>query len=123
MEMINHKDVLRALKQALKKTEEAFDLTVDENPELALMGSCVLVTLMKGEDVYVMSVGDSRAVLAQRPDLVINEKLIIFLFVMQQEVRRINKEHPDDPFAIKNDRVKGYLKVTRAFGAGFLKQV
>lgn len=64
MEMINHKDVLRALKQALKKTEEAFDLTVDENPELALMGSCVLVTLMKGEDVYVMSVGDSRAVLA-----------------------------------------------------------
>ena len=42
---------------------------------------------------------------------------------MQQEVRRINKEHPDDPFAIKNDRVKGYLKVTRAFGAGFLKQV
>lgn len=42
---------------------------------------------------------------------------------VEDEVRRINKEHPDDPFAIKNDRVKGYLKVTRAFGAGFLKQV
>ncbi|KAG5394248.1 hypothetical protein IGI04_024211, partial [Brassica rapa subsp. trilocularis] len=137
MEMINHKDVLRALKQALKKTEEAFDLTVDENPELALMGSCVLVTLMKGEDVYVMSVGDSRAVLAQRPDLEESPlesrengfSLLVPLQLnmehstdVEDEVRRINKEHPDDPFAIKNDRVKGYLKVTRAFGAGFLKQ-
>lgn len=40
-----------------------------------------------------------------------------------QEVRRIRNEHPDDPSAIVNDRVKGSLKVTRAFGAGFLKQV
>lgn len=40
-----------------------------------------------------------------------------------QEVERIRKEHPDDDTAIVNDRVKGYLKVTRAFGAGFLKQV
>jgi pyruvate dehydrogenase phosphatase len=31
-----------------------------------MMGSCVLVVLMKGADVYVMNVGDSRAVLAQR---------------------------------------------------------
>jgi serine/threonine protein phosphatase PrpC len=37
-------------------------------------------------------------------------------------VRRIKKEHPDDDCAVENDRVKGYLKVTRAFGAGFLKQ-
>jgi hypothetical protein len=40
-----------------------------------------------------------------------------------QEVRRIRNEHPDDPAAISKDRVKGSLKVTRAFGAGFLKQV
>lgn len=32
-------------------------------------------------------------------------------------------EHPDDKNCIVNDRVKGRLKVTRAFGAGFLKQV
>lgn len=32
-------------------------------------------------------------------------------------------EHHDDPLAIEKDRVKGSLKVTRAFGAGFLKQV
>ncbi|ESQ49132.1 hypothetical protein EUTSA_v10022396mg [Eutrema salsugineum] len=153
--MINHRDVLRALQQALEKTEEAFDLTVDENPELALMGSCLLVTLMKGEDVYVMSVGDSRAVLARRrpadvggkkmqkelerikeesplETLLITERGLSLLVPVQlnmehstsveEEVRRIKKEHPDDALAIENGRVKGYLKVTRAFGAGFLKQ-
>ena len=36
---------------------------------------------------------------------------------------RIKVEHPDDPQAVFNDRVKGQLKVTRAFGAGFLKKV
>ena len=38
-------------------------------------------------------------------------------------MRRIKKEHPEDDGAIENDRVKGYLRVSRAFGAGFLKQV
>lgn len=72
---IDHSDVLKALSRALRKTEEAYleiaDKMVTENPELALMGSCVLVMLMKGEDVYLMNVGDSRAVLAQKsePDL------------------------------------------------------
>ncbi|KAF8395119.1 hypothetical protein HHK36_019060 [Tetracentron sinense] len=159
---INHSDVVKALSQALRKTEEAYleiaDKMVMENPELALMGSCVLVMLMKGEDVYLMNVGDSRAVLAQKaePDLLlrnarqdlerINEEtlhdfeafdgdqtdqlsnLAALQLTMdhstcvEEEVKRIKKEHPDDASAIMNDRVKGSLKVTRAFGAGFLKQ-
>ncbi|KAK6142150.1 hypothetical protein DH2020_006961 [Rehmannia glutinosa] len=154
----NHVDVLKALSQALKKTEESYldvaDKMVMENPELALMGSCVLVMLMKGEDVYVMNVGDSRAVLAQNkePDLWsqdlerINEETLYDLEAfdddmsnsmpsltalqltmdhstsIEEEVRRIRNEHPDDASAVINDRVKGSLKVTRAFGAGFLKQ-
>lgn len=36
---------------------------------------------------------------------------------------RIKKEHQDDPQAVFNERVKGQLKVTRAFGAAFLKKV
>ncbi|KAK1434871.1 hypothetical protein QVD17_00625 [Tagetes erecta] len=155
---INHSDVLKALSEGLRKSEEAYldiaDQMVDENPELALMGSCVLVMLMKGEDVYVMNVGDSRAVLGQKsePDIwrqdleKINEEtwydLEVFdadildtnpsLFASQlsmdhstsieEEVQRIKSEHPDDPCAVTNDRVKGSLKVTRAFGAGFLKK-
>ncbi|KAI4318990.1 hypothetical protein MLD38_032641 [Melastoma candidum] len=65
----DHSDVLKALESSLKKTDEAFleisDQMAMENPELALMGSCVLVMLMRGEDIYLMNVGDSRAILAQ----------------------------------------------------------
>ncbi|KAI3423647.1 PPM-type phosphatase domain-containing protein [Psidium guajava] len=159
---INHCDVLKALSQALKKTEEAFldiaDKMAVENPELALMGSCVLAMLMKGEDVYVMNVGDSRAVLAQKaepdyrigkvrqdlerikeetlydieasnwdqpcgmPRLNASQLSVDHSTNVEEEVQRIKKEHPDDASALVNDRVKGSLKVTRAFGAGFLKQ-
>jgi hypothetical protein len=38
-------------------------------------------------------------------------------------VRRIRSEHLDDPACVVNGRVKGSLKVTRAFGAGYLKEV
>lgn len=148
---VNHTDVLRALSEALRKTEEAYleiaDMMVMENPELALMGSCVLAMLMKGDDVYLMNVGDSRAVLAQKVDLErISEETLSDLdridvdefgsftslassqltvdhsTSVEEEVERIKSEHRDDSSAITKDRVKGSLKVTRAFGAGFLKQ-
>ncbi|CAL9118989.1 unnamed protein product [Musa acuminata var. zebrina] len=162
---VNHSQVLKALSRSLRNTEDSFldiaDKIGSENPELALMGSCVLVMLMKGEDVYLMSVGDSRAILARkeerdlwtsigkaRQDLErINEETLFDLeglsdghpsnelsnlsalqltsdhsTSIEEEVRRIRNEHPDDASAISNDRVKGSLKVTRAFGAGFLKQ-
>lgn len=68
----NHSDVLEALSNALRKTEDSYldiaDKMVMKNPELALMGSCVLVMLMKGEDVYLLNVGDSRAVLARKAE-------------------------------------------------------
>lgn len=99
---INHSDVLKALSQALRKTEESYldiaDRMVVENPELALMGSCVLVMLMKGEDVYVMNVGDSRAVLAQKaePDY--------WLGKIRLDLERINEETMHDLEALDGDR-------------------
>jgi len=50
------------------------------------------------------------------------QQIEIFSIVLQ-EVFRIRAEHPDDNQAVFTDRVKGQLKVTRAFGAGFLKRV
>ncbi|GFZ18012.1 pol-like 5 [Actinidia rufa] len=124
---INHSDVLKALSEALRKTEESYlevaDKMVDENPELALMGSCVLVMLMKGEDVYVLNVGDSRAVSNTTPSLTALQLTMDHSTSVDEEIKRIKTEHPDDACAVVNDRVKGSLKVTRAFGAGFLKQV
>ncbi|KAJ1292953.1 hypothetical protein BS78_01G030500 [Paspalum vaginatum] len=143
----DHLAVLKALARALRKTEEAYldvaDKMVGEFPELALMGSCVLAMLMKGEDMYLMNVGDSRAVLGTMDgvdleqishgsfDGLLGDGSPLLSAVqltsdhstsVREEVRRIQNEHPDDPSAISKDRVKGSLKVTRAFGAGFLKQ-
>ncbi|KAA8518902.1 hypothetical protein F0562_016324 [Nyssa sinensis] len=153
---VSHSEVLKALSEALRKTEQSYleiaDLMLRENPELSMMGSCVLGMLMKGEDVYLMNVGDSRAVLARKvePDFRIGKvrqdleriseetlndlefdsfpSLTSFQLTMdhstsvEEEVRRIKSEHRDDASAVTNERVKGSLKVTRAFGAGFLKQ-
>ncbi|XP_058086294.1 protein phosphatase 2C 29 isoform X1 [Magnolia sinica] len=168
----DHDSVLSALSRALDITEVSYlemtDKVLDRNPELALMGSCLLVVLMKDEDVYVMNVGDSRAIVAQykpqpigscselkgqgkdglesegiveesgglrdgaEPVEVEQTDEIMKLTALQlsmdhstsieEEVLRIKAEHPDDCQCIVNDRVKGRLKVTRAFGAGFLKQ-
>ncbi|XP_049933412.1 protein phosphatase 2C 29-like [Nymphaea colorata] len=169
---VDHDAILKALSKALETTELAYlDMThkaIDQNPELALMGSCLLVVLMKDEDVYVMNLGDSRAIVAQyQPELDASFRALniqknftsalegiledasdrsgnlrlgeaefpahqVKLTALQlstdhstsieEEVLRIKREHPDDSQCIVNDRVKGRLKVTRAFGAGFLKQ-
>ncbi|KAF5477736.1 hypothetical protein F2P56_004353 [Juglans regia] len=170
---VNHDLVLRALSQALEVTELAYldmtDKVLDTNPELALMGSCLLVVLMRDEDVYVMNIGDSRAIVAQYElqevgsstteprepedngssmegiteessamgerefkvacDAPAQAMRLVALQLstdhstsIEDEIIRIKNEHPDDKQCIVNDRVKGRLKVTRAFGAGFLKQ-
>lgn len=66
----DHGLVLRALSRALEATEmeylEMTDRAMASNPELALTGSCLLVVLVRDDDVYVMNLGDSRAIVAQR---------------------------------------------------------
>ncbi|KAL4332384.1 hypothetical protein GQ457_07G011330 [Hibiscus cannabinus] len=170
--LVDNDQVLAALSRALEVTELAYldmtDKVLGTNPELALMGSCLLVVLMRDEDVYVMNLGDSRAIVAQyEPEKVGSsvegrkekenesslEGIVETAFKVgkraikpvneapaeptrltalqlstdhstsiKEEVIRIKNEHPDDSQCILNDRVKGRLKVTRAFGAGFLKK-
>ncbi|KAJ0989968.1 hypothetical protein J5N97_008324 [Dioscorea zingiberensis] len=132
----DHGLVLRALSRALEATEteymEMTDRAMASNPELALTGSCLLAVLVRDDDVYVMNLGDSRAIVAQRnaldecgapsTELAALQLSMDHSTSIQQEVLRIKEEHPDDDQCIVNQRVKGRLKVTRAFGAGFLKQ-
>ena len=67
---MNSRLVLEALSRALDATESEFfwmmSMGIYQRPELALSGSCVLVVLIMDDDVYVMNVGDSRAVVAQQ---------------------------------------------------------
>jgi hypothetical protein len=66
---VDHELVLKAMSNGLEATEQAFlemtDKVLETNPELALMGSCLLVALMRDDDVYIMNIGDSRALVAQ----------------------------------------------------------
>ena len=70
--MRDHSAVLTALTRALAATESAYlDMTnqsMGTHPELAVTGACLLVALLRDDDVYVMNLGDSRAIVAQRRD-------------------------------------------------------
>lgn len=153
----DHRAVLSALARTLATTESAYlDMTsqsMGSHPELAVTGACLLVVLLRDDDVYVMNLGDSRAIVAQRRDdedcligsipaedigvgLEIETRIPGYSAIglealqlstdhstsVEEEVQRIRREHPDDDQCVVNDRVKGRLTVTRAFGAGYLKQ-
>ncbi|KAL2653268.1 hypothetical protein R1flu_021396 [Riccia fluitans] len=129
--------VVQGLLRSFEQTEMEFlswvDREMDERPELAMVGSCVLVVLIYGRNLYTLNLGDSRAVLATySPQQFGQGRCEGDLFAVQlteshvvdnvDERHRIFAEHPDDPTAISGGRLKGKLKVTRAFGAGYLKR-
>ncbi|KAF3658952.1 hypothetical protein FXO38_12910 [Capsicum annuum] len=64
--LVDHELVLRAMYRALEVTELTYldmtDRVLDRYPKVALMGSFLLAALMRDEDVYVMNVEDSRAI-------------------------------------------------------------
>lgn len=128
--------VLDSLKQALNQAENDFLYMVeqekDDRPDLVSVGSCILVVLLHGNDLCTLNLGDSRAVLAtydESSDIKGEKKLKAVLLTdshtLDNEIEkaRLIQEHPDDPNTIMMGRVKGKLKVTRAFGVGYLKKV
>ncbi|KAL8171424.1 hypothetical protein V2J09_023228 [Rumex salicifolius] len=121
--------VLECLHRALNQAENDFlsmvEQEMDERPDLVSVGSCVLVSLLLGRDLYTMSLGDSRAVLARqggRDGLVAIQLTDIHSTDNEAERSRVFSEHPEDPSPISAGKVKGKLKVTRAFGVGYLKK-
>ncbi|CAN1187207.1 Probable protein phosphatase 2C 40 [Linum perenne] len=129
--------VLDSLQRALGKAENDFlymvEQEMEDRPDLVSVGSCVLVVLLHGMDLYTLSLGDSRAVLASYDDEgnMVNGRNKCLKAVQlsdshtvdnELEKNRLLGEHPDDPATIVAGKVKGKLKVTRAFGVGYLKK-
>ncbi|KAH0880630.1 hypothetical protein HID58_068024, partial [Brassica napus] len=121
--------VLDCLNRALLQAENDFlrmvEQEMEERPDLVSVGSCVLVTLLVGKDLYIMNLGDSRAVLATYSG---NKKLQAVQLTEDHTVdneieeARLLSEHLDDPKIVIGGKIKGKLKVTRALGVGYLKK-
>ncbi|KAJ7955087.1 Phosphatase 2C family protein [Quillaja saponaria] len=129
------REVLDSLQRALSQAENDFlymvEQEMEERPDLVSVGSCVLVVLLHRKDLYTLNLGDSRAVLAtcsEGDDIIGNESLkavqLTDIHSVDNEVEKtqILSEHPDDLMTIVCGKVKGKLKVTRAFGVGYLKK-
>lgn len=128
--------VLNSLQQAVNQAETEFlhmvEQEMDDRPDLVSIGSCVLLVLLHGKNLYLLNLGDSRAVLAtydKNMDMNETEGLrsvqLTDSHTVDNEIERIQliNDHPDDPCTVVGGRVKGKLKVTRAFGVGYLKKV
>ncbi|XP_004508223.1 probable protein phosphatase 2C 40 [Cicer arietinum] len=127
--------VLDSLERALEQAENDFLYMVEqemgERPDLVSIGSCVLLLLLHGNDLYTLNLGDSRAVLAtcstdERRNK--SERLKAIQLTdshtvdNESERARLLADHPHDPKVVVAGKVKGKLKVTRAFGVGYLKK-
>ncbi|KAI3975270.1 hypothetical protein MKX01_033510 [Papaver californicum] len=123
--------VLDCLQSALNQAETDFlymvEQEMEDRPDLVSVGSCVLVVLIYDKDLYILSLGDSRAVLATY-GIDDNEKLeAIQLSDIHSVDNKIEgdqllNDHPNEPPVIVGGKVKGKLKLTRAFGVGYLKK-
>ncbi|KAL5852415.1 hypothetical protein ACOSQ3_007533 [Xanthoceras sorbifolium] len=127
--------VLDSLQRALNQAENDFlymvEQEMEERPDLVSVGSCVLVVLLHGNNLYTLNLGDSRAVLAtydEDNNLSWNGRLKAIQLTESHTVEneyertRLISEHPDDPMTVVAGKVKGKLKVTRALGVGYLKK-
>ncbi|KAK3441062.1 hypothetical protein EUGRSUZ_B01309 [Eucalyptus grandis] len=123
--------LLHALNQAENDFLYMVEQEMEDRPDLVSVGSCVLVVLLHGNNLYTLSLGDSRAVLAtyeQHDNNGSKELKAIQLtesHTVDNEVERTRLlgDHPDDSMTISMGKVKGKLKVTRALGVGYLKKI
>ncbi|CAA6656020.1 unnamed protein product [Spirodela intermedia] len=122
------------IKKAFQATEEGFLSLVAKQwpvkPQIAAVGSCCLVGVICGGNLYVANLGDSRVVLG-RLVRATGEVLAIQLSVEHNaSVESIRQElyslHPDDPqiVVLKHNvwRVKGIIQVSRSIGDVYLKK-
>eukprot|EP00250_Pteridium_aquilinum_P014555 c22060_g1_i1 orf=1191-2312(-) len=122
----------KVLRQAFCATEEEFLRLVDKNwrakPQIASVGSCCLVGVISGNNLYVANLGDSRVVLGTvRSNKVVAVRLSQEHNAGNLEVREeLKAQHPDDSHIVvlKHGvwRVKGIIQVSRSIGDVYLKK-
>ncbi|KAI0342056.1 protein serine/threonine phosphatase 2C [Trametopsis cervina] len=87
---------------------------------LCLAGTTVLVALLDpARQLYVVSLGDSIAVLGLRTPQGVWEASVLSAFhngLDKSEAERLHGEHPNEPGCLSNGRVLGGIAVTRALG-------
>lgn len=124
--------VIDCLNDSLAQAESKFlhmvEQEMEDRPDLVSVGSCVLVALLHMDDIYILNLGDSRAILAmdgarEGGSLKAVQLTEAHTVDNLSEQMKIVVDHPDDPRPIYNGRLKGKLKVTRALGVGYLKEV
>ncbi|KDP23958.1 hypothetical protein JCGZ_25346 [Jatropha curcas] len=122
------------IKKAFQATEEGFLSLVTKQwamkPQIAAVGSCCLVGVICGGNLYIANLGDSRAVLGRLVKAT-GEVLAIQLSsehnVGIESVRQeMHSLHPDDSHIVvlKHNvwRVKGLIQVSRSIGDVYLKK-
>uniref|UniRef100_A0A0A9DN90 protein-serine/threonine phosphatase n=1 Tax=Arundo donax TaxID=35708 RepID=A0A0A9DN90_ARUDO len=123
--------LLNCLAAAVEQAENDFlcmvEQEMDDRPDLVSVGSCVLVVLLHGTDLCILNLGDSRAVLASVPyaangTLKATQLTEIHSLENPLEYQKLLAGHPNDSSVVRGNKIKGKLKVTRAFGVGYLKQ-
>ncbi|XP_057539281.1 probable protein phosphatase 2C 40 [Amaranthus tricolor] len=127
--------VLECLERALIQAERDFlsmvEWEMEDRPDLVSVGSCVLVALLVGKDLYTLNLGDSRVVVATQNDDNNAGETDRLKAIQLTDIHNTDNEaersmllatHADDPAPITAGKVKGKLKVTRAFGVGYLKK-
>ncbi|KAH7424990.1 hypothetical protein KP509_11G035700 [Ceratopteris richardii] len=122
----------KVLKQAFLETEAEFLSLVDKNrkikPQIASVGSCCLVGVINGNNLFVANLGDSRVVLGtvqggKLTALRLSEEHNACDVQIREELRA---QHPDDSHIVVRKhgvwRVKGVIQVSRSIGDIYLKR-
>lgn len=122
------------IKKAFLATEEEFLSMVKKQwhikPQIASVGSCCLVGIICGGQLYIANAGDSRVVLGRMEKTVKEVKAIQLSSEHNASFESVREElhllHPDDPQIVvlkhKVWRVKGLIQVSRSIGDAYLKK-
>jgi serine/threonine protein phosphatase PrpC len=116
--------LVRALAQAENDFLCRVEKEMEERPDLVSVGSCVLIVLLHGSDLYVLNLGDSRAVLATIDNNTLKAVQLTETHNVdnESELNKLLADHSGDSQVVSYGKIKGKLKVTRAIGVGYLKK-